>query len=61
MSNFKSKFLQECEARGFINQCTNLEELDKQLSSGKPVVAYWGTDPTGKSMHTGHLYSLMMM
>ncbi|MDD2840209.1 MAG: tyrosine--tRNA ligase, partial [Rickettsiales bacterium] len=61
MSSFKSKFLQECESRGFINQCTNLEELDKQLSSGKPVVAYWGTDPTGNSMHTGHLYSLMMI
>ena len=49
MTNFKSKFLQECEARGFLNQCTNIEELDKQLTSGKPVVAYWGTDPTGAS------------
>lgn len=61
MSNLKSKFLQECEARGFLNQCTNLEELDKQLSSGCPVIAYWGTDPTGASLHTGHLYSLMMI
>ena len=61
MSNFKSKFLQECEARGFLNQCTNLEELDKQLSSGKPIVAYWGTDPTGCSLHVGHLFSLMMI
>jgi len=61
MNNFKSKFLQECEARGFLNQCTNLEELDKQLSCGFPVVAYWGTDPTGASLHTGHLYSLMMI
>lgn len=60
-SNFKSKFLQECEARGFINQCTNLEELDKQLSAGMPVIAYWGTDPTGKSIHTGHLYSIMLI
>ena len=61
MSNFKSKFLQECEARGFLNQCTNIEEFDKQLTSGKPVVAYWGTDPTGASLHVGHLFSLMMI
>lgn len=61
MTNFKSKFLQECEARGFLNQCTNIEELDKQLTSGKPVVAYWGTDPTGASLHVGHLFSLMMI
>lgn len=61
MTKYQSKFLQECEARGFLNQCTNIEELDKQLSSDKPVVAYWGTDPTGPSMHVGHLFSLMMM
>lgn len=58
---FKSKFLQECEKRGFIYQCTNIEELDKQLCSEKPVVAYWGTDPTGASLHVGHLFSLMMI
>ncbi len=61
MSNFKSKFLQECEKRGFLNQCTNIEELDKQLCSGKPIIAYWGTDPTGASLHVGHLFSLMMI
>ena len=61
MSTFKSKFLQECEKRGFLNQCTNIEELDKQLCSDKPVIAYWGTDPTGASLHVGHLFSLMMI
>lgn len=58
---FKSKFLQECEKRGFIHQCTNIDELDRQLCSNKPVIAYWGTDPTGKSLHVGHLFSLMMI
>lgn len=58
---FKSKFLQECEERGFLNQCTNLEALDEKLASGEPVVAYWGTDPTGPSMHVGHLFSLMLI
>ena len=58
---FKSKFLQECEKRGFLNQCTNINKLDEQLSIDKPVIAYWGTDPTGKSLHVGHLFSLMMI
>ena len=58
---FKSKFLQECEARGFLNQCTNIEYLDEKLCSGEPIVAYWGTDPTGPSMHVGHLFSLMII
>lgn len=57
----KSKFLQECSERGFLNQCTNLEALDEELLSGQPIVAYWGTDPTGPSMHVGHLFSLMMI
>ncbi|MDR0423007.1 MAG: tyrosine--tRNA ligase [Rickettsiales bacterium] len=61
MTTFKSEFLQEAEARGFLFQCTNYEELDKQLCSGKPVVAYWGTDPTADSLHVGHLFSLMIM
>ncbi|MDR1425953.1 MAG: tyrosine--tRNA ligase [Rickettsiales bacterium] len=58
---FRSKFLNECEKRGFLHQCTNMEELDKLLCSGEPVVAYWGTDPTGRSLHVGHLFSLMML
>ncbi|GMO56924.1 MAG: tyrosine--tRNA ligase [Rickettsiales bacterium] len=58
---YKSKFLQEANARGFLHQCTNIEALDKQLCSGKPVVAYWGTDPTADSLHVGHLFSLMIM
>ncbi|MDR2777411.1 MAG: tyrosine--tRNA ligase [Rickettsiales bacterium] len=58
---FRSKFLIECERRGFLNQCTNMDELDRMLCSGKPVVAYWGTDPTGPSLHIGHLFSLMIL
>jgi tyrosyl-tRNA synthetase len=58
---FKSKFLQEGEARGFLYQCTDMEELDELLSRGNPVVAYWGTDPTGPALHVGHLFSLMLL
>lgn len=56
----KSKLLQELEARGFINQSSNLEGLDEALVSGR-IVGYWGTDPTGDSLHVGHLASLMLI
>lgn len=56
----KSKLLQELEARGFINQSSNLEGLDEALASGH-IVGYWGTDPTGDSLHVGHLASLMLI
>ena len=58
---FKSEFLRECEQRGLLFQCTNIEALDEELASGKKIVGYWGTDPTGASMHVGHLFSLMMI
>jgi tyrosyl-tRNA synthetase len=48
------------EARGFINQASNMDGLNDALNSGK-IVAYWGTDPTGDSLHVGHLASLMLM
>ena len=56
----KSKLLQELEARGFINQSSNLEGLDEALAFGR-IVGYWGTDPTGDSLHVGHLASLMLI
>lgn len=56
----KSELLNELEARGFINQSSNLEGLDDALNSGH-IVGYWGTDPTGDSLHVGHLASLMLI
>ena len=46
--------------RGFIQQCTNLEELDRLLESGK-VTFYCGFDPTGPSLQAGHLIPLFAM
>jgi len=60
MPKFKSEFLNKAQERGLLNQCTNLAGLDEKLSEGN-VVAYWGTDPTGASMHIGHLFSLMII
>lgn len=52
--------LQELEQRGFINQCSNMDGLKDALKAGK-IAVYWGTDPTGDSLHVGHLASLMLM
>lgn len=60
MTKFKSDFLNIVQERGFIHQCSNLEGLDAQLSSGMQS-AYCGFDPTGKSLHIGHLVPVMMM
>lgn len=65
MAEFKSEFLNIMLERGFYNQCTNIEGFDDYLSecekSGKPAVGYLGSDPTGDSLHVGHIVPLMML
>lgn len=56
----QNDLLRELEARGFINQASNMDGLNDALNAGR-VTAYWGTDPTGDSLHVGHLASLMLM
>ncbi len=56
----QNELLQELSARGFINQASNMDALNDALNAGK-ITAYWGTDPTGDSLHVGHLASLMLM
>ncbi len=46
--------------RGFVQQCTGAETLRSQLSAG-PVTFYVGFDPTGDSLHAGHLVQVMAM
>jgi len=46
--------LQTLKARGFFQQCTDAEGLSKLMDEG-PVVFYEGTDPTGGSLHIGHM------
>ncbi len=46
--------LQTLIDRGFFQQCTNIEGLSA-LMDEKPVIFYVGTDPTGGSLHIGHL------
>ena len=65
MTKFKSEFLNIMQERGFYNQCTNEEGFDAYLyeceSKGKPAVGYLGSDPTGDSLHVGHIVPLMML
>ncbi len=56
----QNELLAELEARGFINQSSNMDGLNAALNNGK-LTAYWGTDPTADSLHVGHLASLMLM
>ena len=60
MTTFKSDFLNIMQERGFIHQCSNFDGLDAILSSGSQS-AYCGYDPTGKSLHVGHMVSIMML
>ena len=48
------------EERGFVQQCTNLALVRDALSQG-PVTFYVGIDPTGDSLHIGHLLPVMAM
>lgn len=65
MTSFKSEFLNIMFERGFYNQCTNEQGFDEYLADcekkGIPAVGYLGSDPTGDSLHVGHIVPLMMM
>lgn len=52
--------IDELEWRGAINQQTDADGLRK-LTSEKSISLYCGVDPTGDSMHIGHLIPFMML
>jgi len=56
----KSNLVQELQSRGYIHQCTNIEELDK-LATKKKLVSYIGFDCTAESLHVGSLIQLMLI
>jgi len=60
MSNHKSDFLKTVVERGYMHQCTDLDELDAQASKGV-VTAYIGFDCTAPSLHVGSLLPIMML
>lgn len=52
--------LEELEWRGAINQQTDEEGLAKVIEEEK-ITLYCGIDPTGDSMHIGHLIPFMIL
>ena len=48
------------QARGFVHQHTDETTLRARMDAG-PVTFYCGFDPTGDSLHVGHLLPLMLM
>ncbi|MEE8408153.1 MAG: tyrosine--tRNA ligase [Myxococcota bacterium] len=48
------------EERGFIQQVTDEAAVRAQFDAG-PVTAYVGLDPTGDSLHVGHLFPVMAL
>jgi len=55
-----NKALQILQDRGFIKQCTDFEGLSDLMDKG-PVTFYVGVDPTGKSIHIGHMVPFFAM
>ncbi|WNI12186.1 tyrosine--tRNA ligase [Corynebacterium sp. Z-1] len=49
----------ELEWRGLINQSTDLDNLREETRN--PITLYCGFDPTGPSLHAGHLVPLLML
>lgn len=60
LAKVKSPFLETLRDRGYLHQCTNIEELDKKLQSGIQL-AYLGFDATADSLHVGSLLQIMVL
>ena len=56
----KNAFLSEMNSRGFLNQCTDLDKLERILN-GKSIKAYIGFDSTAPSLHVGSLVQIMVL
>ena len=56
----KNKFLLEMQARGYLNQCTDLNKLI-DITSKQSIVAYIGFDCTARSLHVGSLLQIMVL
>ena len=54
-----ANIIDELKWRGLINQSTDLDALRKETE--QPIALYCGFDPTGPSLHAGHLVPLLML
>jgi len=56
----KNKFLLELQARGYLNQCTDLNNLG-DICNKKSISGYIGFDCTASSLHVGSLLQIMIL
>ena len=56
----KNKLLAEMQSRGYLNQCTDIEKLDK-ICDSKSISGYIGFDCTASSLHVGSLLQIMIL
>ncbi len=56
----KNKFLDEMQARGYLNQCTDLDKL-REICNKKSIIGYIGFDCTASSLHVGSLLQIMIL
>ena len=52
--------IDELTWRGLIQQSTDIDELRDAINDG-PITLYCGFDPTGPSLHAGHLIPLLLL
>ena len=52
--------IDELTWRDLINQSTDLDAL-REATDGTSITLYCGFDPTGPSLHAGHLVPLLML
>jgi tyrosyl-tRNA synthetase len=60
VSAVKSDFLRIAIERGFVQDCTDAQGLDRELREGS-LTAYVGYDCTADSLHVGSLVSIMLL
>jgi tyrosyl-tRNA synthetase len=56
----KNAFLSEMKSRGYLNQCTDLNQLNN-ICNKQSISAYIGFDCTANSLHVGSLLQIMVL
>lgn len=55
-----ASLLDDLEARGLVQDCTDRDGLAARLNEG-PITLYYGCDPTADSLHVGNLLGLLVL
>ncbi|TAG28657.1 MAG: tyrosine--tRNA ligase, partial [Verrucomicrobia bacterium] len=53
--------IDDLQWRGLLADCTDLAGLRARLATGRPITVYAGFDPTGDSLHVGHLVPQLVL